>query len=528
MGTSKRHAAAWVAVLFLFIFWLSRTHNLLTLPTFLDEASHLTRAQWVWQGRPFYLLETGKALAPYLAALFWPFTAPVFIGRYVVVLLGAIGLASVYAVGRELHSRQAGLLAMTLWIFAPELMFFERMALVDTTTSSMAMLTLWIAIRMIRSGRARTAILCGVGLMLCVLSKTTGLIFFAIPLLAAVLVTARTGWRRRARQAVVAYLVVGVLLAGPVLYILSVSADPIGITNGVVSTESKSLRMRIEEHASKLWDAENTYYSTPMIWVILLGCAVAVLFRPRRALLLLLPVVALLAAIVVGASSLWLRYASPAAPSMLLLTAIGLLTITAGLRRLRFPRIVHTLPWLITGAWAIGVGIPFHLTAYTDPSQLPLPKGDVEEYIQWIPSGYGIRDAAVYLHQTFDTQPIIVIGTAVNCNGARLYMPPDASIHFICPDLDWAGGNWNVIQMIREQADEHRQVYVLGEDIAIVPEYYLPRPHVILKEFPRPGKQYTVRLYRVDRSTDDSAVPDDAPAPVPVQDRHVQSNIRGP
>src|SRR3954470_10124073 len=112
MDFSKRRASSWIAVFFLLVFWFSRTHNLLILPMFLDEASHLTRAQGVWQGRPLYLLETGKALAPYLAALFWPFTAPLFIGRYVVVLLEAIGLASVYAVGRELHSRQAGLLAM--------------------------------------------------------------------------------------------------------------------------------------------------------------------------------------------------------------------------------------------------------------------------------------------------------------------------------------------------------------------------------------------------------------------------------
>ncbi len=69
----------WAAVLLLVIFFISRIHNLLTLPLFLDESSHLTRAQWVWEGKPFYLLETGKALAPYLAALFWPFSAAPFI-----------------------------------------------------------------------------------------------------------------------------------------------------------------------------------------------------------------------------------------------------------------------------------------------------------------------------------------------------------------------------------------------------------------------------------------------------------------
>src|SRR5215468_1255312 len=98
----------WIAVGLLLVFWISRVHNLLALPLFLDESSHLTRSQWVWQGRPLYLLETGKMLAPYLAALFWPFSAAPFIGRYVVVMLGSIGIASAYGVGRELHSRSAG------------------------------------------------------------------------------------------------------------------------------------------------------------------------------------------------------------------------------------------------------------------------------------------------------------------------------------------------------------------------------------------------------------------------------------
>jgi len=499
--TVRARAWSWGAVLCLLIFWISRTHNLLVLPTFLDEASHITRAQWVWQGRPFYLLETGKALAPYLAALFWPFTAPMFIGRYVVVLLGAIGLAAVYAVGRELHSRQAGLLAMALWLAAPEMIFFERMALVDTTVSSMAMLTLWLAIRMIRSGRIRTAVLCGVGLALCVLAKTTGLVFFPIPVLVVVLVSARTHWLVRARQALIAYIVAAVLLAGPLLYVLSVAADPLGLSNGVVTTKTATFAERVLDNAAKLRDAEFVYYTKPMLWVMLAAASFALTFKIRTSLLLLALVLAPLLAIILAAASLWLRYASPAAPFMLLLSAIGMLTIVQQLQRFRNRRFIRALPWLIAAAFALLVGLPFLLTAYRDPTQLPLPEGDVVEYIQWIPSGYGIREAAQYLQQEFGTQPITVIGTAVNCHGARLYMPPDTPIKFICPDLDWGQYNWNVIDMIRERADQDGQVYVLGEDVPIVPEHLLPRPFTILKEFQRPGASYTVKLYRVDRDT---------------------------
>src|SRR5258708_3294614 len=161
---SKSTVARISAIVLLFIFFLSRLHNLLILPIFLDEASHITRAQWIWEGQPFclftpgqalnqlallsqsgcgqpfYLLSTGKALAPYLMALFWPFQGQIFIGRYVVILIALIGIAACYAVGRELHSHQAGLLAMVLWIVCPQLMFFDRIALVDTTITTMEML----------------------------------------------------------------------------------------------------------------------------------------------------------------------------------------------------------------------------------------------------------------------------------------------------------------------------------------------------------------------------------------------------
>src|SRR5262249_13871635 len=206
--------STWAAVLLLFVFFLTRIHNLLALPVFLDEASHITRAQFVWQDKPLYLLTTGKALAPYLTALFWPFVGQVFIGRYAVILIELSGIASCYAVGRDLYSRNAGLLGMALWIICPQLLFFERMALVDTTFASMGMFTLWIAVRMIRSGRWQLAILCGVGLVLCAFAKLTGLVFFPIPVLAALFIKSRVGWLDRTRQVLIAYAVAILLLVG--------------------------------------------------------------------------------------------------------------------------------------------------------------------------------------------------------------------------------------------------------------------------------------------------------------------------
>ena len=497
----------WIAVGLLFLFWLSRVHNLLALPLFLDEASHLTRAQWVWQGRPFYLLETGKMLAPYLAALFWPFSAAPFIGRYVVVILGAVGIASAYNVGRELGSRNAGLLCMALWIICPQLMFFERMALVDTTISAMAMLALWLAIRMIRSGRVAFALLCGVALALCLFAKTTGLVFMPIPILVAALLGKREKWRSYLGQIVIAYAVLAALSIGPILYIRSVNADPTGLKYGLTTIRTDNLEDRAQDNALRIWDAEQIYFSKWMLGLVIASAVMLLFYAPRKAILLLLLIAALLGAIIAVAASLWLRYASPAAPFMLIITALGLTMTAEQLRQMKLPRPVYGLPWLVAAIWAVVVGLPFQSTAYNDPRGLTsmLPSRDVVEYLQWIPSGYGIRDAAEYIFKNYTT-PITVIGTAVNCNSARLYAPVDTPITFVCPEsLDWGGGNLAIIEDIQQQADKDGKVLVLAEEYGpykpIVSEKDLPTPRDILKIFSRPARDYAVVLFSIKGST---------------------------
>lgn len=501
MSLTRHRAWLWAATILLVLFFLSRLYHLMILPLFLDEASHITRAQWVWQGKPFYLLETGKALAPYVAAIFWPFTAAPFIGRFVVVLFGAIGLASAYAVGRELHSRNVGLLCMAFWLICPQLMFFERMALVDTTLGSMGVLTLWLAIRMMRSRRIVTAVMCGIGLALCILAKLTGLVFLPIPILAAFLITSRTKWLIRFRQMAIAYAVFGILMAWPLYYIHSVNADPTGQSSGLTTTDTNpdTLGRRVEKNATSIWEAYQVYFS-PAVFRVMVGVAIAALFfAPRRTLMLWLLAGAFLGVIIAAAAAVWLRYASTAVPFILLGAALGFVLLTEEAQRgFRFPRLVLGVPWLLALGWAILIGLPFQLTAYRDPTQLTLPATDRVEYIEWIPSGYGVREAAQYLQKNI-TAPITVVGTAVNCNGARLYMPLNTPVSFLCPDLDWGGHNQSVIDDIYKRVRQNGSIFVLAEDKVppTVDVSALPEPRSELQTFSRPTGYYNVHLYRV-------------------------------
>src|SRR5579859_1650318 len=495
--TSVSHISQWLPVLVLLIYAALRLYHLMTLPIFLDEASHITRAQWVWQDKPLYTLTTGKALAPYVMSLFWPFVGGPFIGRYVVVLFGLVGIAACYAVGRDLHSRQAGLLGMALWILCPQIMFLERMALVDTTFSAMGMLTLWFAIRMIRRRQIHWAVLCGIGLTLAILAKLTALVYIPIPAMAAILIASRNiRWTTRVRQAIIAYVICALLLVAPFLYIRSSGEDPTGEKYGLTSTNTQTLQSRIEANTTKLIDAERTYFSDGMLLIMGIAGLAALILAWRSALILLALTFAPLLAIVATAVSLWLRYAVPAAPFALLLTAIGLVAFANRLRKWHFSPLVSILPWALAVLWAVFVAIPFQITAFTNPAALRLPQSDRFEYIDWVPSGFGIQEAVRYLLR-MTPQPTTVIVTAANCDGARLYVPYGSTLTLICPGVDWGGYNDPIIQDIQRRANRDGQLYVLGEDAPIVRESDLPEPRTVVERFPRPGPYYAVKLYLI-------------------------------
>lgn len=494
-------SARWLfPVLLLLLFWLIRTHELLRLPLFLDEASHLTRAQWVWEGQPFYLLETGKALGPYLAAALWPYAEAPFVGRIVVVLLGLIGIAAAFAVGKALHSREVGLLTMALWIAAPQLMFFERMALVDASMASMALLALWFALRMLRAKQTAAtswAILCGVGLALTVLAKLTGLVYLPIPAAVAILVGCGS-WRWRLRQVVIAYAAFGLLIAPMVLYLYSrgEAVDPTGQSSGLTSTEASSIGERVSRNLPRMLNAQRVYFGEGALWVCGLASVAALIAMPRRTLLLWAQVAIPVAAIAVTAQQLWLRYLSPLAPFLLMVTVLGVVQIARWMWPEQ-PRLVRWMPRLLVVTWALIVGVPFQLTAYRDPSQLPLPGGDRFEYLEWIPSGYGIRDAAEFLNATI-TEPITVIGSAVNCNAARLYLRPDSPVTLLCPSLHWGGDNPHIVADMRARLARDGVLYVLSEDKSPPTiDMQLFRERTEIASFPRPTFRNTVRFYRL-------------------------------
>jgi len=143
--------------------------------------------------------------------------------------------------------------------------------------------------------------------------------------------------------------------------------------------------------------------------------------------------------------------------------------------------------------WLLWIALPFMQTAYTNPAELTLPQGDLNEYITYDSSGFGIPEAIAYL-ETTDAE--LVIGAIANCDGLAFYAN---QFKVDCPNVVAGGrrGEW-LDNFILERAQIYEAVYIVFESpgYASAAEMQLT-DFEFLHEIPRPYDGNILQLYRV-------------------------------
>ncbi|MBX3080431.1 MAG: glycosyltransferase family 39 protein [Anaerolineae bacterium] len=499
MTTTQRYF--WLFVLCLLGYFLMRLPNLLALPAHVDEGDSLLWAQLAQQGHPLRMVEKGKVLIMAFTALIGPFSGGLFVARFMVLLTGVVGLAAIYACARKMHSPQAGLLAALLWLGTPQLIFFERISLHDIPMTSMAVLTFWLALRVIEKADWRRALWCGLGLMLCIAAKATGIIFLIIPAIVWLCWRTQLPARDRLRQLALTYFFFVLLMLIPVLYLVGVHADPLHMganqpANLSTLFDAGGLAERVRVNLIRMIQAERNYLTIFPLLLIPLGAFILIRRNIRLLINLTLTITAILLAVALLASKLWLRYVIPITPFLWLLIAVGAAYWLAGYRGRRPSPLLRRAAWIAILSWLMVVGVPYAVTAQRDPTALDMPDTDRLEYVTWIASGYGMRDAVEYL-AALPTAPITAIGTAGDCYGGRAMLRLE-SVTLICPtdDLWWDDANTAYVQSIHERAAKDGYVLIVADETApiIAPER-LPQPLRTIRVFPRPGGAYNIILY---------------------------------
>ena len=128
-------------------------------------------------------------------------------GRFLTILLFAIGAALVYLLGREIFGRWVGLAAAIVYLFWPAQWFYGPAILTEIPVATASLIAAYVMLRTGRSERRLSWFLGGVAVGVLVLTKTT-LRFLAIPIiLLELFLETKAAWGQRLRRT-------GVRLAG--------------------------------------------------------------------------------------------------------------------------------------------------------------------------------------------------------------------------------------------------------------------------------------------------------------------------
>lgn len=396
--------------------WL-RIYNPTLLPMYYDEALHIERAQRVLSDRTLVMgTEGGKYLQIWILALLLPLTDdPLLVARILSALIGLVAGIGCYLLANHLYRRtDVALVALAFAAFVPHLVFFDRLAMSDGLLSALAVWILLLSLIAVRQARWWPDLALGMCLGMAAATKLTGLIFLVFPLLAAWLWRGGQPWRRVLPRLAIAWLVAVPWLL-PTFFDFSSQAhstmerswlNP----NAQPYPQLAHLAYNSSSIAVTLW-----HYMTPPITLLALVVAGRVLRRRDNASALLT-----LAALVplafffstAGAHKFHPRYILPAFPFLLIMAAHALVTLADWLSRhlpSSSPPLRHGL--LVILALLVSLpGLRFDYFLLTDPSRLPLLPRDRQVFIDGPLSGYGVVDAAQYLHlQANEMGRIIVV-----------------------------------------------------------------------------------------------------------------------
>jgi 4-amino-4-deoxy-L-arabinose transferase-like glycosyltransferase len=392
----------------------TRLFHLTVLPMFIDESIYLYWARRiVADGRFWRPLADGKSLQVWVLSTIVPWVAdPLWWGRAVSVCVGGLGAWAAWAVGRRLQGDRAGLMAAGLYLLCPFALFHDRMVLADVFVSSAGALVLLASLTLLDDPTRRRAVVLGLALAACALSKMPGLLLWAIPVLAALALPRRPGLPRALG---LAFGVAACLSALPIWYFVANSAQvqeqtALGDAGGPFAVAAPNLMTLV----GWLWD-----YWTPGVFAVFAVASVMAVVERRREDIVLSACALWPPLVFAALSRSWFpRYVFPSTIPALVLTGMALSRLVAQARGLRWG-------WAMVAAAAVALlapALPFDVALLTAPDRAPFPAVDRFQYVEGWTAGYGRQDPARALASALAESPSgILVG--VGGSSRHAYRP---------------------------------------------------------------------------------------------------------
>lgn len=483
----------WIILLFLLVsllYFLIRLPNLTYQPVFADEAIYIRWAQ-IMKSEPtlrFLPLSDGKTplFMWVMMPVFKVIADPLLAGRTLAVFTGFATLVGVFLLGITFFNKRIALLGAFLVAITPFIIFFDRMALVDTMLSVAVIWSIFFALLLVRYPRIDLAMVLGYFLGTGLLTKTPGMFnVVTVPLAVLTMNFSANGRVGRVLKLFGLFLISTAIGLG-IYNILRLGP---GFTN-LNSRNQDYVRNPLDllnnpldpflPHLGDVADWWRLFFGYPLIFAIFAGIVFAVLKRNKYLLTILL--IALVPTIVqmLLLRTFTARYFLFTVPPFLIVAAFGIDNFLSSAKK--YLNIFTVLIVLILLAWPAF----FMQKLLYDIENTPLPKNERRGYLEDWTAGYGLREIGSYLNNESKNGRII-IGTEGSFgtlpDGLQIYFDKNTNVAF-------KPGNSSLSDSLRSEATKSATYYVANKSRFPVYTEGVEEIAVYPKAVPK-NKQYT-------------------------------------
>ena len=505
MDLIKKHKVEAVLVGLLILFYFgSRLLNLTLQPIFADEAIYIRWAQ-LMRAEPslrFISLTDGKpplymwVLIPFFKVI----KDPLFAGRFLSVLSGFVTLIGVFLIGIRFFNKRIAFWAMLLIVVTPYILFFDRMALVDSMLSAFSIWSLLVAILLIKYKRIDLAMVLGYLLGGGMLTKPPGFFNILVLPITAILIE----WKSKFREK-------------EVLKIFGLWSITIVITLGIynilrLGPAFNSLNSRNQDyvfsplfiltrpwdpflpHLFNLTDWAVKLLTIPISVFIILGSIMSFINKNRYGMIIFLWAISPMLVEMALLKTFTARYLLFSMPPLLLMAAYGLDEIIIKVKYRRFLKYIIVILIIISLPLVVDYFLLFNQI------NAPLPDNEKRGYFQDWTAGYGLKEIAQFLMNESNKE-LVVVGTAGSFgtlpDGLEIYLDKHSHIASKDRQVIVIGTTGTISAQLRQAATEHPTYYIHNGALDEVNPFNTE----LVKAYDKPvgpvlGPQ-TLRLYRV-------------------------------
>ncbi len=459
----SHYKEALILLIIITLYFAFRLPSLTYQPIFADEAIYVRWAQ-VMKAEPtlrFLPLTDGKTplFMWIMMPVFKVIADPLLAGRILAVFSGLGTLLGIYLLGRIFFNLRVALFGAFLIATTPYIIFFDRMALVDTLLACFVVWSILTGLLVVKYKRIDLAMVLGYFLGAGLLTKTPAMLnLIMIPLTA---LTLNFSAKDRARQ----------VIKTSGLFVISI-ATALGIYNllrlgpGFSSLNSRNsdyvrnpldlLKNPLDPfipHLRDLTDFWPSLLGYPLLIALFTGIIFAVLKKNKYAISIFLIALGPLLIQMFLLQTFTARYMLFSIPPFLLIAAFGLDNLITYLKKNQ--TLITTAFLLILMVW------PSYFTykLTSDIENAPLPKNERRGYLEDWTAGYGLREIAVFIEEE-SRKGQVIVGTEGSFgtlpDGLQIYFDKNRSVIF-------KPGKTELTEQLRSEASRSATYYVANE-----------------------------------------------------------------